>query len=250
MARCLISTRDVFIFFAFLHQAKRMLTLDPQNVLGVIDRGCQTYQTWATFTQFYWLAVHKVVCEWVLFIDTPCQFIIIATKLSLTNCVAPGPEGSSPHSQEPATGPYPEPGGSTPHPPPPTILPRVRFNHIFPSAPWSSKWFFSFGLSLQNPVHVSFFITQRYNTNKTCVRATQNKYEPRVDDPWSKVSPQHERTWYLITLAIISQFLCCVWWEEFDQIVRFRSGRRQTASRCSNQLCCFVFLLSYQRGVT
>jgi hypothetical protein len=27
-------------------------------------------------------------------------------------------EGSSPHSQQPATGPYPEPGESTPHPPP------------------------------------------------------------------------------------------------------------------------------------
>jgi hypothetical protein len=32
--------------------------------------------------------------------------------------VAPGPEGSSPHSQQPANGPYPEPGESTPHPPP------------------------------------------------------------------------------------------------------------------------------------
>jgi hypothetical protein len=31
--------------------------------------------------------------------------------------VAPEPEGSSPHSQQPANGPYPEPGESTPHPP-------------------------------------------------------------------------------------------------------------------------------------
>jgi len=29
-----------------------------------------------------------------------------------TNSVAPEPEGSSPYSQEPATGPYPEPTGS------------------------------------------------------------------------------------------------------------------------------------------
>jgi hypothetical protein len=31
--------------------------------------------------------------------------------------VAPEHEGSSPHSQQPATGPYPEPGESTPHTP-------------------------------------------------------------------------------------------------------------------------------------
>jgi hypothetical protein len=36
--------------------------------------------------------------------------------------VAPEPEGSSPHSQQPANGPYPEPGQSTP--PPPANLPR------------------------------------------------------------------------------------------------------------------------------
>jgi hypothetical protein len=36
----------------------------------------------------------------------------------LTNPVAPEPEGSSPHSQQPANGPYSEPGQSTPHPPP------------------------------------------------------------------------------------------------------------------------------------
>jgi hypothetical protein len=38
--------------------------------------------------------------------------------LSLTtNSVVPEPEGSSPHSQQPANNPYPEPGESTPHPP-------------------------------------------------------------------------------------------------------------------------------------
>jgi hypothetical protein len=36
---------------------------------------------------------------------------------SITNSVAQKPEGSSPHSQQPATGPYPEPVESNPHPP-------------------------------------------------------------------------------------------------------------------------------------
>jgi hypothetical protein len=35
----------------------------------------------------------------------------------LTNSVGPEPEGSSPHSQEPTTGPYPEPTGSNLHSP-------------------------------------------------------------------------------------------------------------------------------------
>jgi hypothetical protein len=67
--------------------------------------------------------------------------------------VAPEPEGSSPHWQQPANGPYPEPGESTPHPP--TKLPKVHFDPILPSTPWSYKWSFSFGLSHQNPVNVS-----------------------------------------------------------------------------------------------
>jgi hypothetical protein len=43
-------------------------------------------------------------------------FTIIST-MSLTNSVAQEPEGSSPHSQQPATGPCPEPVESNPHPP-------------------------------------------------------------------------------------------------------------------------------------
>jgi hypothetical protein len=43
--------------------------------------------------------------------------LIIELPNILTNSVAPEPEGSSPHSQEPANNPYPEPGESTPHPP-------------------------------------------------------------------------------------------------------------------------------------
>jgi hypothetical protein len=68
----------------------------------------------------------------------------------LTNSVAPDPEGSSLHSQQPANGPYPEPGESTPHPP----TNPVR-SILIPSAPWSFKWSSSFGLSHQNPLHIS-----------------------------------------------------------------------------------------------
>jgi hypothetical protein len=64
--------------------------------------------------------------------------------------VAPEPEGSSPHSQQPSNCPYPEPGESTPHPQPISLR-----SILIPSTPWSFKWFFSFGLSHQNPVHVS-----------------------------------------------------------------------------------------------
>jgi hypothetical protein len=49
-----------------------------------------------------------------------------------TNSVAPEPEGSSPHSQQPASGPYPEPGESTPHPLPPAAnLPKVHSDPIY-----------------------------------------------------------------------------------------------------------------------
>jgi hypothetical protein len=51
------------------------------------------------------------------------QPVKIRLYVELTNSVAPEPEGSSPHSQQPANGPYPEPGESTPHPPQP-ISPR------------------------------------------------------------------------------------------------------------------------------
>jgi hypothetical protein len=56
--------------------------------------------------------------------------------------MVPEPEGSSPHSQQPAKDPYPEPGESTPPPPPPTNLPKVHFDPILPSTHWSAKWFF------------------------------------------------------------------------------------------------------------
>jgi hypothetical protein len=60
----------------------------------------------------------------------------------LSISVAPEPEGSSPHSQDPANGPYPEPGESTPRPP--INLLKIHFDPILPSTPWSSKWSFPF----------------------------------------------------------------------------------------------------------
>jgi hypothetical protein len=63
--------------------------------------------------------------------------------MKLTHSVEPEPDGSSPHSQQPATCPYPEPGGSTPHPP--TSLPKVHFDPILPSVSWSFKWSFPSG---------------------------------------------------------------------------------------------------------
>jgi hypothetical protein len=57
-----------------------------------------------------------------------------ATSFSvLTNSVAPEPEGSSPHSQQPATGP--EPVESNPHPPPQANVPKIHSDPILPSTP-------------------------------------------------------------------------------------------------------------------
>jgi hypothetical protein len=49
------------------------------------------------------------------------------------------PEGSLPHSQEPATCPYPGPDWSSPCPPP-SNLSKIHFNVILPSTP-GSVWF-------------------------------------------------------------------------------------------------------------
>jgi hypothetical protein len=71
-----------------------------------------------------------------------------------TKSVAQEPEGSSPHSQQPATGPYPEPVESSPHPP--AYLPKINYDPILLSTARSSEWSLSFGLSHQNLVSLLF----------------------------------------------------------------------------------------------
>jgi hypothetical protein len=71
----------------------------------------------------------------------------------ITNFVAPQPEGSSPHSQQPATGPCPEPNEPAPHPPA-NIL-KIHSDpspHIRLSLP---SGLFPSGLPHQNLVHFS-----------------------------------------------------------------------------------------------
>jgi hypothetical protein len=58
------------------------------------------------------------------------------------------PGGSLPHSQEPATCPYPEPAQSSPCP----IFLKIYFNIILPSTPGSPKWSPSLRSPHQNPV--------------------------------------------------------------------------------------------------
>jgi hypothetical protein len=61
------------------------------------------------------------------------------------------PEGSLPHSQVPATCPYPEPAQSSPYP---HIL-NIHLNIILPSMPGSPQWSLSFRFPHQNPAHTS-----------------------------------------------------------------------------------------------
>ena len=65
------------------------------------------------------------------------------------------PEGSLPHSQVPATCPYPVPARSSPYPL--IQLPEIHLNTIPPSMPGSPKWPLSFRFPHQNPVYASPF---------------------------------------------------------------------------------------------
>ena len=65
------------------------------------------------------------------------------------------PEGSSPHSQAPATCPYPEPAQSSPHTQ--SHLLKVHPNIILPSTPGSPQRSLPLGFPHQHPVHSSPF---------------------------------------------------------------------------------------------
>jgi hypothetical protein len=72
--------------------------------------------------------------------------------------VAPEPEGSSPHSQQPANGPYPEPGESTPHPPPPPYPISIRFSLIL-------SCHLRFGLAGGAKICKTFYERELYSAN-------------------------------------------------------------------------------------
>jgi hypothetical protein len=77
-----------------------------------------------------------------------------STNFYETNSVAPEPEGLSPYSQEPTTGPYSEPTESSPLPL--AYLRKIRSGLIHPSRPRSSEWSLSFWLSYQNLIIYTF----------------------------------------------------------------------------------------------
>ena len=85
------------------------------------------------------------------------------------------PEGSLPHSQEPAACPYSEPDQSTPcHIP----LLENPFNIILPSTPGSSQWSLSLRFPYQNPLHTSL----SYTCYMSC--PSQSSFFDRPNNIW------------------------------------------------------------------
>jgi len=70
------------------------------------------------------------------------------------------PKDSLPHSQVPATWPYPEPARSSPYPH--TLLPEDHLNIILLSTPGSLMWFLPLRFTHQNPVYTSPLPHTRY----------------------------------------------------------------------------------------
>jgi hypothetical protein len=85
------------------------------------------------------------------------------SSLGLTNYVEPEPEGSSPYSQEPTTGPYPEPTEST-HPLPSANLLKICSDPIYASVFQVISFLQAFTCTLFSPLqcvphalHTSFY---------------------------------------------------------------------------------------------
>jgi hypothetical protein len=91
--------------------------------------------------------------------------------------MTPEPAGSSPYSQEPAIGPYPEPTESTPHPP--ASLSNINSDPKLPSTLLSSEWSLSFGLSHQNPVHFPACTSHLILLDLVCLMMSGDEYKIR-----------------------------------------------------------------------
>jgi hypothetical protein len=74
-------------------------------------------------------------CTWPF--SFPEFYVCLEVTSSVTTFVVQEPEGSSPHSQQPATGLYPETVES--NRPPAANLPKTHPDPILLSTPWSSE---------------------------------------------------------------------------------------------------------------
>ena len=111
----------------------------------------------------YYNTIHSYLLTYLL---TPWSRALLEklTGFQLIRKFAPShfmeSEGSLPHSQEPATCPYPEPARSSPYPT--SYFLKNHLNIIFPSTPGSPKWSLSLRFSHQNPVYACPLPHTRY----------------------------------------------------------------------------------------